>query len=394
MDQRARELWLIPSVISLVSGIVFLIASLYVTAWATGVPLRHPFTLEWIESILFVRMPLWVFLLVLVATAAVMVYLRTRTGKRSALREAFVSQQSRRAEIRWPESPIVTADQPRKTQNPSERSASSFNGDSLVIDSPEQFSVRLSKFDNGAIRGIELRIENYRLTSIQRDRVVISDVRSFDIRHGAFREACVTGQVFAHTEVIRPSCSSNPTVLVWKAPQWPNLVTGDNNYVRRLQWPDMDKAEVETWKLSLRVNASESPQRANGQAIPLRELCTDVIVLWAKTRNELELEGLSPAQAPVSPAAFPLDGKDGTKRTIVRFIMCGHDQLLAYTTTRENLPGSRLLIVRVRPGQEPQSVETSDANVANAKWNEWYQEWRKKGLGGASGNGLDGASPF
>lgn len=93
-------------------------------------------------------------------------------------------------------------------------------------------------------------------------------------------------------------------------------------------------------------------------------------------------------------SGFPKDGDDGSHRETARYILCGQDQLTAYTTTRDGLPGSRFLVVRARPNQQPQSLETSDQNAANAKWSEWYLEWKKQGFGGASGTGLDGTSPF
>ena len=74
--------------------------------------------------------------------------------------------------------------------------------------------------------------------------------------------------------------------------------------------------------------------------------------------------------------------------------MYGQNQLLAYTTTRQGFPGTRFLVVRNRPNCEPQSLETSSQDVANAKWSEWYQEWKRQGFGGASGTGLLGELPF
>jgi hypothetical protein len=75
-------------------------------------------------------------------------------------------------------------------------------------------------------------------------------------------------------------------------------------------------------------------------------------------------------QTPPTHPAFPADGADGSRRTLVRYIMYGQDQLLAYTTTRDGLPGTRFLVVRQRPGQEPQSVSAPDRETVNAKWTE------------------------
>lgn len=265
----------------------------------------------------------------------------------------------------------------------------------LVIDSPDEFSLRIAKVDSSGIRGIEFQVENYRLTSIHQIRLIISSASSFDGRHGAFREASLTGQTFARPDVIRPSTSGNPILLVWKAAHSPFLVSGENNILHELRWPDNDKVEVERWKLSLRVQAFAWPPSSDGRSIPLNELFAEVIFLWNRTRNEFFIEKPEPVvAAALLPTAFPLDGEDGVHREIVGFIMCGQDQLLAYKTTREGLPGTRFLVVRARPNKEPQSVETQDRDGANTKWNEFYQEWKREGFGGASGNGLDGAAPF
>jgi hypothetical protein len=269
------------------------------------------------------------------------------------------------------------------------------NNDSLVISSPDQFSLRIAKVDSGGIHGIEAQVENDRLTSIHQIRLILSDVSSFDSRHGAFREASVNARTFTRPDMIRPSTSGKPILLVWKSTHSARLVTGENNVLRELLWPDRDKAEIERWKLSLRVQAFASPVNSQEQSPPLGELSTEIIFTWNRARNEFSIEtprgSLMP---PVSPAAFPLDDQDGIHREIVRYIMGGPDQLLAYKTTRKGLPGTRLLVVRVRPDNEPQSLETQDRDIVNAKWNEWYQEWKQRGFGGASGSGLDGTPPF
>jgi hypothetical protein len=57
---------------------------------------------------------------------------------------------------------------------------------------------------------------------------------------------------------------------------------------------------------------------------------------FSKERNS---EGIQiPEEPPPFHSAFPAEGEDGSHRDLVRYIMCGHDQLLAYTTTRDGLP--------------------------------------------------------
>lgn len=109
----------------------------------------------------------------------------------------------------------------------------------------------------------------------------------------------------------------------------------------------------------------------------------------AEAKSEIEI----PAQFPPSHPAFPAEGTDGSHHDLVRYIMHGQDQLLAYTTTRDGIPGTRFLVVRQRPDREPQSVSAPDRETANAKWTEWYREWKQRGFGGAFGN-FDGEPPF
>lgn len=402
MDQKTRELWVIPIIISLVIGTLLGVIFLYLNAWATGVPIVHsPFTLGWIKLILLMRLPLWIVLLFVAGTALIVLYLRERAEKKSAstvisageTESAPVGSLAAMQKFTTSQASAPPVGQAPKNVAVSEAPASSIEGDSLVINSPDQFSVRISRVESADIRGIQLQIENYRLTSIHQIRVILSSASSFDSRHEAFREPSLTGRTFSRPNMIRPSCSGVPILIVWKAPQGAGLVTGENNLTYRLPWPDKDSSDVERWKLSLRVLAFDWPPNAAGNSTPLRELDTDVVVLWSRARNEFSIENPVPS-FPALFAAFPLNGEDGVSRKIVRFIMCGQDQLLAYATTRENLPGTRFLVVRARPNLEPQSLQTPDRDAANAKWNEWYREWKGTGFGGASGNGLNGAAPF
>lgn len=93
---------------------------------------------------------------------------------------------------------------------------------------------------------------------------------------------------------------------------------------------------------------------------------------------------------------LPATTSDGVSKIAIKYIMRGHDQLLAYEVTRAGFPGKRFLVVRNRPNQNPQSFETADSANANARWQVWFQEWRQQpgGFGGASGTGLDGKPPW
>lgn len=122
------------------------------------------------------------------------------------------------------------------------------------------------------------------------------------------------------------------------------------------------------------------------------------IAVWlgkqvSKLRPDFSAVSLHIAPAPPA-VTLPIGTSDGVTKTIAKYILCGADQLLAYTITREGFPGTRFLVVRNRPGKPPQSCETPSRDQANARWNEWYQEWKQKGFGGASGTGFSGEPPF
>ena len=88
---------------------------------------------------------------------------------------------------------------------------------------------------------------------------------------------------------------------------------------------------------------------------------------------------------------------DGVAKHLVKYIMSGtRQQLMAYETTRQGFPGTRFLVERVVPNQDPRSYLTPDRDKANAQWREWYDEWRKQpgGFGGSFGTGLDGQLPW
>jgi hypothetical protein len=93
MDQKTKELWVIPTIVALVTGIPIAAVFMFLTAWATGVPIHNPLTLSWVKPALFAQLPVWATLIV-VAVAAVIagMYFRQRArtadekGQKAALR--------------------------------------------------------------------------------------------------------------------------------------------------------------------------------------------------------------------------------------------------------------------------------------------------------------------
>jgi membrane protein implicated in regulation of membrane protease activity len=397
MDQATRNLWIAPVITGFAGNLLAGLVLIYVTALLTG----HPFSLSlaWIGTILLVKVPLWVTLLVVAAATPVAVlYLRERARKRTEL-----SASANLASVANPEKEegsaghLVPAPKiPLKLMQPgsSEGHDHPPTGGAILIDSPDDLSVRIQPYSLPNERGVRLTIDNNRLDSIHQIRVIISAACSFDARHDAFRETSINAVVLNRPNLIRPSSSGEPVPLIRKEPAYAHLVVGENPRYS-LVWPENDKSEIQRWRLSIRVSGANRPVPLQSQPVPLKELFADLLVFWNSTSNEFSIEGPKTGQAPpAASAAFLTSGADGVSRAIVRQIMCGQDRLLAYKTAREGLPGARFLIVRERPDRQPQSMETSDRVAANATWNELYQEWKKRGFGGASGTGLDGEPPF
>jgi len=68
MNQRTKDLWVIPIIISLATGIVLGAIFLFLGPWLTGTPIRPSFSLRWLKLALFVSLPVWVTLVVLLMT--------------------------------------------------------------------------------------------------------------------------------------------------------------------------------------------------------------------------------------------------------------------------------------------------------------------------------------
>lgn len=61
MNQRTKELWLIPTIISLATGI----ALIFLELWLAGTPVNPSLSFAWIKLALFTSLPMWVTLVVL-----------------------------------------------------------------------------------------------------------------------------------------------------------------------------------------------------------------------------------------------------------------------------------------------------------------------------------------
>jgi len=175
MNKKMWEQWGIPTVI----GLLLLIAGLYLNSWATGVPLRPPFTGEWIKSLMTfpVHMPVWMLLLVVAVPVFAWFLLRRgpdrkSTGGRSGDAERTVAYRSE-----YPTTQPETSASVAETTQPRtlETSLSEF-----VIPTGDDYVVRIQRYTSQNTRGLSLTIDNNRLGGIHPIRLIISKAQSYD----------------------------------------------------------------------------------------------------------------------------------------------------------------------------------------------------------------------
>jgi hypothetical protein len=116
-------------------------------------------------------------------------------------------------------------------------------------------------------------------------------------------------------------------------------------------------------------------------------------VLRLKPDRTLVTLGIPPAPPPTT---LPATTVDGVSKVCVMNIMFGANRLLAYEVTSKGIPGTRFLVERHLPNQQPKYRLTPNREEANAQWHKWYQEWKAQpgAFGGASGTGLNGRLPW
>lgn len=113
-----------------------------------------------------------------------------------------------------------------------------------------------------------------------------------------------------------------------------------------------------------------------------------------KLRPDSAADSLHIPPVDMDDVSRPVGTSGAVTKTVAKYITYGTEQLFAYTITREGFPGTRYLVVRSHTWQQRQFLLTLNRDEANAKWSEWYNEWKQKELGGASGTGLSGEPPF
>jgi membrane protein implicated in regulation of membrane protease activity len=87
MNQRTKDLWVIPSIIALATGIPLGAGFMFLGLWLAGTPIQPSFSMHWLKAALFASLPVWVTLVVLLAAAVfagLFLRQRARTKQESA----------------------------------------------------------------------------------------------------------------------------------------------------------------------------------------------------------------------------------------------------------------------------------------------------------------------
>jgi membrane protein implicated in regulation of membrane protease activity len=106
MNPKTKELWVIPTVIALATGIPLAAGFMFLSLWLAGTPITASFSLEWIKVALTTSLPMWVTLAVLaVATIITGMFFRQRaktaeeTAQRVSATHSLESTENRIAKL-------------------------------------------------------------------------------------------------------------------------------------------------------------------------------------------------------------------------------------------------------------------------------------------------------
>jgi hypothetical protein len=102
MRQRTKELWVIPTIIALATGVPLGAAFMLLGLWLAGTPIHPSFSIEWVWRALSASLPVWVTVAVLSVAAIITGLLfrqRARTAEEAAEKH-FAVQSLRNAEDR------------------------------------------------------------------------------------------------------------------------------------------------------------------------------------------------------------------------------------------------------------------------------------------------------
>jgi len=95
MNQRTKDVWVIPIIISLATGVALGAIFMFLGPWLTRTSIHPSFSLRWLKLALFVSLPMWVTLVVLLVTvilAGLFLRQRARTAEETERRKHLEDQ--------------------------------------------------------------------------------------------------------------------------------------------------------------------------------------------------------------------------------------------------------------------------------------------------------------
>ncbi len=152
--------------------------------------------------------------------------------------------------------------------------------------SPDDFAVRIVREEGSSLTGFTLNIVNWRLSAIEKTRLIVRSARSFDSRKGDYRD----GRRFnafdsTDPDPIEAGCSGKSVWFVHKASSRAHLLIGSNDQ-HPLFWPDNDTSNVHRWLISFEVLAFAVPTQGGGAGVQLKGIKQAIVLTWDKSKNE------------------------------------------------------------------------------------------------------------
>jgi hypothetical protein len=108
MDKKIKELWVVPLIIALATGIPLGVLFTLLGLWLAGTPIHASFSINWLEAVLSTTLPVWV-TLVVVAVATLLMGLYSRQRAKTAEQKALKGEYKTEIEKRKTKEPRLHA---------------------------------------------------------------------------------------------------------------------------------------------------------------------------------------------------------------------------------------------------------------------------------------------
>jgi hypothetical protein len=123
--------------------------------------------------------------------------------------------------------------------------------DELLVCSADDFTVHITRYTADQTKGLLVVVSNERLSAISPFRLRFLQARSFDGRHGDFRQNSLNAFSGLSRQPIQPSCNSEAMALIRKLQSRYMLVGNDDQHPPT--WPENAKSPVHKWLLTIDV---------------------------------------------------------------------------------------------------------------------------------------------